>query len=201
MSLLALSPTSVAPRLRFVPLGPELCLRLPSHDTSLRRSCRSARGSCHRGPQRTCTSTSFPDSLSLSVAQRQPRRFAPCLAHHKKRADAISHVGPWYYCRQRPTLPHSFPCSTIGGIRLNFRVRNGNGCDPDPMTTGILGAWGFRLRLLRKLRRDRLYYANLSHAADSRASLPRRSAVRRVGGSQTIFQRARSLSKSTLESW
>jgi hypothetical protein len=41
-------------------------------------------------------------------------------------------------CRQRPTLPHSFPCSTIGGIRLNFRVRNGNGCDPDPMTTGIL---------------------------------------------------------------
>ncbi len=42
------------------------------------------------------------------------------------------------YCRQRPTLPHSFPCSTIGGIRLNFRVRNGNGCDPDPMTTGIL---------------------------------------------------------------
>src|SRR5262245_30256076 len=42
-----------------------------------------------------------------------------------------------YYCRQRPTLPHSFPCSTIGGIRLNFRVRNGNGCDPDPMTTGI----------------------------------------------------------------
>src|SRR6476661_5406433 len=47
-----------------------------------------------------------------------------------------------YYCRQRPTLPHSFPCSTIGGIRLNFRVRNGNGCDPDPMTTGIRGAWG-----------------------------------------------------------
>src|SRR6202011_5314681 len=47
-----------------------------------------------------------------------------------------------YYCRQRPTLPHSFPCSTIGGIRLNFRVRNGNGCDPDPMTTGKLAAWG-----------------------------------------------------------
>src|SRR4026207_196236 len=34
------------------------------------------------------------------------------------------------------TLPHSFPCSTIGGSRLNFRVRNGNGCDPAPMTTG-----------------------------------------------------------------
>jgi hypothetical protein len=51
------------------------------------------------------------------------------------------------YCRQRPTLPHSFPCSTIGGIKLNFRVRNGNGCDPDPMTTGMLGAWGPAMRI------------------------------------------------------
>jgi hypothetical protein len=42
------------------------------------------------------------------------------------------------YCRQRPTLPYSFPYSTIGGSRLNFRVRNGNGCDPAPMTTGIV---------------------------------------------------------------
>src|SRR4030095_5569888 len=47
-----------------------------------------------------------------------------------------------YYCRQRPTLPYSSPYSTIGGSRLNFRVRNGNGCDPAPMTTGKLGAWG-----------------------------------------------------------
>src|SRR3989442_10249193 len=59
-----------------------------------------------------------------------------------QKADAISHVGLSNHCRQRPTLPHSFPCSTIGGIRLNFRVRNGKGCDPDPMTTGILCAWG-----------------------------------------------------------
>src|SRR6266513_3323128 len=51
-----------------------------------------------------------------------------------------------YYCRQRPTLPHSCPCSTIGGIRLNFRVRNGNGCDPDPMTTVMLAAWGSPFR-------------------------------------------------------
>src|SRR5437899_4437041 len=56
-----------------------------------------------------------------------------------ERADVITHIGPWCYCRQRPTLPHSFPCSTIGGSRLNFRVRNGNGCDPAPMTTGKLG--------------------------------------------------------------
>src|ERR1019366_2950441 len=32
--------------------------------------------------------------------------------------------------RQRPTLPHSFPCSTIGSEGLNGRVRNGNGWSP-----------------------------------------------------------------------
>src|SRR5678816_134504 len=32
--------------------------------------------------------------------------------------------------------PCSYPHSTIGGSRLNFRVRNGNGCDPAPMATG-----------------------------------------------------------------
>ena len=53
-------------------------------------------------------------------------------------------------CRQRPTLPRSFPRSTIGGSRLNFRVRNGNGCDPAPVTTGILGAWGPLLRAFRR---------------------------------------------------
>jgi hypothetical protein len=30
--------------------------------------------------------------------------------------------------RQRPTLPHTRACSTIGAEELNFRVRNGNGC-------------------------------------------------------------------------
>src|SRR6266567_882835 len=40
--------------------------------------------------------------------------------------------------RQRPTLPHTCACSTIGGGRLNFRVRNGNGWNPAPMTTGKL---------------------------------------------------------------
>ena len=31
--------------------------------------------------------------------------------------------------RRRPTLPGSYPPSTIGAGGLNFRVRNGNGCD------------------------------------------------------------------------
>ena len=40
--------------------------------------------------------------------------------------------------RPRPTLPHSCPCSTIGAERLNFRVRNGNGCGPFANKTGKL---------------------------------------------------------------
>ena len=42
--------------------------------------------------------------------------------------------------RRRPTLPHSYPCSTIGPERLNFRVRDGNGCDPLGIATEKLFA-------------------------------------------------------------
>ena len=40
--------------------------------------------------------------------------------------------------RQRPTLPRGFPRSTIGSGGLNFRVRDGNGCDPSDIATGKL---------------------------------------------------------------
>ena len=40
--------------------------------------------------------------------------------------------------RQRPTLPHGFPCSTIGSDELNFRVRDGIGCSLVDITTGNL---------------------------------------------------------------
>ncbi len=40
--------------------------------------------------------------------------------------------------RRRPTLPGSLPPSTIGAGRLNFRVRDGNGCFPAAMATGNL---------------------------------------------------------------
>ena len=39
--------------------------------------------------------------------------------------------------RRRPTLPGESPPSTIGAGGLNFRVRNGNGCDPAAMATEI----------------------------------------------------------------
>src|SRR5689334_17737453 len=37
--------------------------------------------------------------------------------------------------RHRPTLPRPFERSTIGAGGLNFRVRNGTGCDPAAMGT------------------------------------------------------------------
>ena len=49
--------------------------------------------------------------------------------HKKEKATNIS-VDSLYLCRQRPTLPHTFACSTIGPAGLNFRVRDGNGWIP-----------------------------------------------------------------------
>jgi hypothetical protein len=43
---------------------------------------------------------------------------------------------------RRPTFPQGCPCSIIGAERLNFRVRNGNGCFPlASTTTKRLGSW------------------------------------------------------------
>ena len=38
--------------------------------------------------------------------------------------------------RRRPTLPRRCQRSTIGAGGLNFRVRDGNGCDPSATVTG-----------------------------------------------------------------
>ena len=35
-----------------------------------------------------------------------------------------------FLCWQPPILPHRLQCSTVGRLRLNHRVRDGNGCDP-----------------------------------------------------------------------
>src|SRR5438105_5998188 len=63
-----------------------------------------------------------------------------------KKATFISECG-LDLLRRRPTLPHSFPCSTIGPARLNFRVRDGNGCDPRGKITENLASRGRRLSL------------------------------------------------------
>ncbi|EGJ78355.1 hypothetical protein STTU_5567 [Streptomyces sp. Tu6071] len=46
--------------------------------------------------------------------------------------------GPPKIVRRRPTLPQGPPCSTIGALRLSFRVRNGTGRFPHAMTTETL---------------------------------------------------------------
>jgi hypothetical protein len=94
----------------------------------------------------------WPTCLSL---QSYARRCAASMRglrrrrhRQKEKARLISEAGLANDSRQRPTLPHTCACSTIGGGRLNFRVRNGNGCDPAPMTTGKLVVRGLRLRAL-----------------------------------------------------
>ena len=55
-----------------------------------------------------------------------------------KKAPALRYQGPGPFqkiFRRRPTLPHSFPCSTIGAKGLNFRVRDGFGCLPFAIAT------------------------------------------------------------------
>src|SRR5262245_24881386 len=53
-----------------------------------------------------------------------------------KSASRIGWRSSFDQSRRRPTLPgHLYP-STIGAERLNFRVRDGNGCDPLAMATG-----------------------------------------------------------------
>lgn len=42
--------------------------------------------------------------------------------------------------RRRPTLPGPLGPSTIGAGGLNFRVQNGNGCDPAAIATETLCA-------------------------------------------------------------
>jgi plasmid stabilization system protein ParE len=72
------------------------------------------------------------DNLDAADRVRRDRRHTQRkrLNHPKaEKATLISERG-LYLCRQRPTLPHTFACSTIGPAGLNFRVRDGNGWSP-----------------------------------------------------------------------
>src|ERR1700675_4371950 len=61
-------------------------------------------------------------------------------SYTKKGSDSTSNRSPMYLSWRRPTFPHSYPCSIIGPTRLNFRVRDGNGCDPRGLITRKLEA-------------------------------------------------------------
>jgi hypothetical protein len=57
----------------------------------------------------------------------------------KEKAAEIS-LNSLYLSRRRPTLPHTFACSTIGPAGLNFRVRDGNGWIPRGKITDKRGS-------------------------------------------------------------
>ena len=81
---------------------------------------------CHRD-QDVARGRFEADAGSLSLLEARPAtRRTPAAV-----AARVLHEG----FRQRPTLPGEFPPSTIGAGRLNFRVRNGNGCGPAAIAT------------------------------------------------------------------
>ena len=66
-------------------------------------------------------------------------RYGASPVHDKTRGAVPSRVLPHVLrCRRRPTLPRPLGRSTIGAVRLNDRVRNGNGCGPDALVASEL---------------------------------------------------------------
>ncbi len=83
---------------------------------------------------------------------RAQRWIATLPAVQKKKGRRKDPAGLLYnQFRRRPTFPRSYPRSIIGPTRLNFRVRDGNGCDPRGMTTGKLSRARTRESNNRKL--------------------------------------------------
>src|SRR5260370_20824136 len=89
----------------------------------------------------------------------------------RKRPHSSLNVAFLILIRQRPTLPHSFPCSTIGPARLNFRVRDGNGCDPRGKITGKFGVLQIPHHFCSLGIRDPSGFALRISAASSRSPL------------------------------
>ena len=61
-----------------------------------------------------------------------------------KKPRPLSRSGRLVLARQRPTLPHGNPCSTIGSEELDFRVRDGIGYGLFDIATGNFWASVFR---------------------------------------------------------
>src|SRR4029077_17255329 len=117
---------------------------LPADRESLFRSSEATSENivhCIQGVAPTATDASCdrPHERTLRELKSARRRSgtwscAPEQTRTKEKAVEISLNG-LYLCRQRPTLPHTFACSTIGPAGLNFRVRDGNGWIPRGMIT------------------------------------------------------------------
>ena len=86
-------------------------------------------------------------------ADRYPgaRRKCGCQSRRKRERGPPERGSFVREIRRRPTLPGQSLPSTIGAGGLNFRVRNGNGCDPSAMATENLLSRGRRRRRRRLL--------------------------------------------------
>jgi hypothetical protein len=71
--------------------------------------------------------------LAQKRPQTRPEKESGCQS--KEKSPILERMG-LIICRRSPNLPHTYACSTIGPTRLNFRVRDGNGCDPRGKLTG-----------------------------------------------------------------
>jgi hypothetical protein len=78
-----------------------------------------------------------PAPIRSDVGSRRRHPRGPRKRAKKRTPPGTVHAGS-EKIRQRPTLPHGFPRSTIGSGGLNFRVRDGNGWDPSDIATGML---------------------------------------------------------------
>src|SRR5271157_746388 len=90
---------------------------------------RNRRRHQHRGPA--------PRGASAAQPLEEVATEIPPVTTQTEKATKISLDG-LYLCRRRPTLPHTFACSTIGPAGLDFRVRDGNGYFPRGKITGNL---------------------------------------------------------------
>jgi hypothetical protein len=72
------------------------------------------------------------EEVDATTNEKAPTASPSGLAVHRRAMN-----GNEIKSRQRPTLPPGYPGSTIGAGGLNGRVRNGNGCDPSAMVTGM----------------------------------------------------------------
>lgn len=110
---------------------PPRARRRPFHPRRLRPIARRHRHAVnlrlHLGHRDDLTPHSRPRAVHL--LGRHDRGDRPANAEQKKgAADRVRSAA--HITQQRPTLPQSYPCSTIGPGGLYFRVRDGNGCGP-----------------------------------------------------------------------
>ena len=131
-----------------LPAGSLPPARRPGRPSSARAACASS-PLARAGPSDQARGVAPPARLggrcavgaASGGAGRRPDHEAGCIRHRtglRPTTKDPRERGPRQYeIRRRPTLPGSLPPSTIGAGGLNFRVRNGNGCDPAAMATEI----------------------------------------------------------------